>query len=119
MKGKTKRISCYLIVILLTLLLPFTIVFAEETEKNMEEPIGSGPITTVGATEDSDDEIPTIGAESENSNNDINESTPVTNPGDNPASVDKNQIIVPIAIGGTILVAAIITIIVIKNKKGN
>ncbi len=116
MKGKTKRISCYLIVILLTLLLPFTMVFAEETEKNMEEPVGSGPITTVGATEDSDAEIPTIGAESEN---DINESTPVTNPGDNPASVDENQIIVPIAIGGTILVAAIITIIIIKKKKGN
>jgi len=116
MKGKAKRISCYLIVILLTLLLPFTIVFAEETEKNIEEPVGSGPITTIGATEDSDDEIPTIGAESEN---DINESTPVTNPGDNPASVDENQIIVPIAIGGTILVAAIITIIVIKSKKGN
>ena len=116
MKGKAKRISCYLIVILLTLLLPFTMVLAEETEKNMEEPVESGPITTIGAIEESDDEIPTIEAESEN---DINESTPVTNPGDNPASVDKNQIIVPIAIGGTILVAAIITIIVIKNKKGN
>ena len=116
MKEKAKRIYCYLIVILLILLLPFTMVLAEETEKNMEDPVGSGPITTVGATEDSDDEIPTIGAESEN---DINESTPVTNPGDNPASVDENRIIVPIAIGGTILVAAIITIIVIKKKKGN
>ena len=116
MKGKTKKISCYLIVILLTLLLPFTMVLAEETEKNMEEPVGSGPITTIGAMDSSDAEIPTIGAEFEN---DINESTPVTNPGDNPASVDKNQIIVPIAIGGTILVAAIITIIVIKKKKGN
>ena len=119
MKEKAKRISCYLIVILLIFLLPFTIVFAEETEKNMEDPVGSGPITTVGATKDSEDEIPTVGAESENSNNDINESTPVTNPGDNPASVDENRIIVPIAIGGTILVAAIITIIVIKKKKGN
>ena len=117
MKEKTKKISCYLIVILLTLLLPFTMVLAEETEKNMEEPVGSWPITTVGATEDSDDKIPTIGAESDSS--DINESTPVTNPGDNPASVDENRIIVPIAIGGTILVAAIITIIVIKKKKGN
>ena len=119
MKGKAKIISCYLTVILLTLLLPFTMVLAEETEKNMEDPVGSGPITTVGATEDSDVEVPTIGPGTESNRSTINESAPVTNPGDNPASVDKNQIIVPIVIGGTILVAAIITIIVIKKKKGN
>ena len=50
MKEKTKKISCYLIIILLTLLLPFNMIFAEETEKNMEDPVGSGPIKTVGAT---------------------------------------------------------------------
>ena len=119
MKEKTKKISCYLIVILLTLLLPFTMVLAEETEKNMEEPVESGPVTTVGATEDSDAEIPTIGPGTESNRSTIDESVPITDAGNNPASVDENQIIVPIAIGGTILVAAIITTIVIKKKKGN
>ena len=117
MKEKAKRISCYLIVILLTLLVPFTMVLAEETEKNMEEADYSEPITTVGAMDDSDAEIPTIGAESETDGNDLSESTPITDAGNNPASVDDNQIIVPIIIGGAVLVAIIITTIVVKNKK--
>ena len=130
MKENTKRISCYLIVILLTLLVPFTMVLAEETEKNMEETDYSEPITTVGAMDDSDGEIPTIGAEeesdgevptvgpgTESNRSTIDESAPITDAGNNPASVDDNQIIVPLAIGGAVVVAIIITSIVVKSKK--
>ena len=118
MKENTKRISCYLIVILLTLLVPFTMVLAEETEKNIEEEADySEPITTVGAMDDSDAEIPTIGAEAESDDSVLSESAPITDAGNNPASVDDNQIIVPLAIGGAVLVAIIITAIVVKSKK--
>ena len=116
MKRIIKRISFYLIVISLTLLVPFTMVLAEETEKNMEETDYSESITTVGAMDDSDTEIPTIGAEAESDGSDLSESAPITDAGNNPASVDDNQIIVPLAIGGAVVIAIIITAIVVRKK---
>ena len=119
MKRKTRMICCYLLITLLTLILPFTMVSAEETEKNINEEIEkTESITTVGAIEEPEDKVPTaIVGTTEVNRSYSDETVQVTTTGDNPASVDKSQVIIPVAIGAIVIVAVIVTVATIKNKK--
>ena len=119
MKEKIKHICCYSLITLLTLILPFTMVSAEETEKNINEEVEeTESITTVGAIEEPEDKVPTaiVGTTGDNRSY-SDETVQVTTTGDNPASVDQGQIIIPIAIGAIVIVAVIVTVVTIKNKK--
>ena len=117
MKNKIKKVSCLLLIILLTLFVPYTMVLAEETKKDMtsEE---SEPRETVGAIEENEDDGKMTILGTENSSSDTSESEPVTTTGDNPASVDENQTMIPMIVGTAVLVAIVLTIVIVtKNKK--
>ena len=114
-----KNKKLFILVILLTLLIPYTMVLAEEEKKDIasEE---SEAILTIGAMNEDEEkkEVPEATVGTENNMSGVNESAPITTTGDNPASVDNDQMIIPMVVGTAVLVAIVLTIVIVtKNKK--